>query len=176
MSIQNPGRFGLKTFLVGLAIGVTVGIGLVASAICPPVVVIPAVLIFVFANSPLFAWAGAHAAVAVIAAAGVLAGLATTFAVQTMDVIASAIWRVGSWLASACFSKKEAPVVTPIVSSNTKMNALGLQQDGERTGVDETSEIEPLVHHSSQRNLGRRQDTAKISPPDLIDSTSMSMV
>lgn len=158
MSIQNPGRFGLKTFLIGLAIGVTVGIGLVASAICPPVVIIPAVLIFVFANSPLFAWAGAHAAVAVIAAAGVLAGLATTFALQAMDVIASAIWRVGSWLASAC-SKKEAPVVSDVeqsVSSYREMSAMGLQPSDERQ--DSSAAANETSLYPTRKNLGRRVD------------------
>lgn len=171
MSIQNPGRFGLKTFLVGLAIGVTVGIGLVASAICPPVVVIPAVLIFVFANSPLFAWAGAHAAVAVIAAAGVLAGLATTLAVQTIDVIASAIWRVGCWFAGTC-SKKETPADQAsemyLSSSYKQMADSGLQGDGDINALHAAND---MYVEAKPRQLGRRADLSSV-PQDENSSAS----
>ena len=167
MSIQNPGRFGLKTFLIGLAIGVTAGIGLVASAICPPILVIPAVLIFVFANSPLFAWAGAHAAVAVIAAAGALAGLVTTFAVQTLDVLASVTWRVGSWLASACIPKKKSQEVESQLASHQRMNEYGLGPDSEKSDLDESPLQDDGVVTSlfGKKNMGRRGDLAGSQTP-----------
>lgn len=92
MVIENPIRFGLKTFLVGAAVGLTIGIGLMASGICPPLLVIPAVLIFVLANSPLFAWAGTYATIAVISSVSALMLVATAAVLETMDRVCTALW------------------------------------------------------------------------------------
>lgn len=93
-------QFG-KVFLTGLVIGLVIGIGVVAAASCPPLLVMPAILIFVLASSPAFAWAGSSAGMLVIATSGVFSGLATAAVLETFDRVSSLAWRACRFLFAA---------------------------------------------------------------------------
>ena len=164
MAIKNPARFGLKTFLIGAAIALTLGVCLVASGICPPLVVMPAMLIFIMANSPIFAWAGAYAGIAAISALSVFTGVATAAVLETVDRVASAVWRLGKWLTGT--SKEETTASTgtghgPGSGSYGRMKGIGGSRGSEQTS---TTHFEPRAENSPFFGQSQRQPTANTNP------------
>lgn len=161
MAIKNPARFGLKTFLVGAAIALTLGVFLVASGICPPLVVMPAMLIFILANSPIFAWAGAYAGIAAIGAVSAFAGVVTAAVLETVDRVASAVWRLGKWLTGT--SKEEATASTGTghgSGSYGRMQGIGGSRGSEQTS---TTHVERSAKNSPLFSQSQRQPTAATS-------------
>jgi hypothetical protein len=164
MAIKNPARFGLKTFLVGAAIALTLGVFLVASGICPPLVVMPAMLIFILANSPIFAWAGAYAGIAAIGAVSAFAGVATAAVLETVDRVASAVWRLGKWLTGT--SKEETTASTGTRheggsgSSYRRMNEAGVGK------VDDSAANSPFVKPQK-----KHESTHRANPTNPFDDT-----
>jgi hypothetical protein len=165
MAIKNPARFGLKTFLIGAAIALTLGVCLVASGICPPLVVMPAMLIFIMANSPIFAWAGAYAGIAAISALSVFTGVATAAVLETVDRVASAVWRLGKWLTGTSKEETTASTGTGYApSSYGRMPGIG----GSRSGSEQTrtTDFERRDETSPFFGQSQRQLTANTNPLD----------
>ena len=102
-----------------------------AAAICPPLLVIPPALVSLFAHTVVFAWAGAHAEIAVISVASAIVLAATAGALETIDKVCSTFWDLGRELLSFCKrnDEKEGGRDVPehdVLGSTRQMVDLGL--------------------------------------------------
>lgn len=119
---MNPFRFGLKTLLVGLAVGLTMGLLFAASAVFPPLaVILPG--IFVFMIVPKFAFAGAYAGPVALAAVGAFTFVAGAAVLETLDRVFSAVWGFGNHLVGNYLNSPSKKTDTAVEAGNSSAPA-----------------------------------------------------